>query len=203
MRDATLAFAGMLQVGELVRQIASSGQYSRQAAEASLESIFARDANSAEAVYGGLAGVRMGLQMVTQLFSDQRQQEHMPALGYAVGLSRIEQELRAQPARLQAMGQALDLVEPVRRQAESLLDDSVVAQLADVYRQHVSVLKFRLAIKGRAEYLQRSDKAALVRALLLAGLRSAVLWQQTGGRRWRLVFQRRKMLNEAQALLKG
>jgi high frequency lysogenization protein len=35
-----------------------------------------------------------------------------------------------------------------------------------------------------------------IRALLLAGIRSARLWRQLGGHRWQLVISRRKLLNE-------
>ena len=36
--------------------------------------------------------------------------------------------------------------------------------------------------------------ADLIRALLLAGIRSAFLWRQLGGRRWKLLFRRRRLL---------
>jgi len=36
-----------------------------------------------------------------------------------------------------------------------------------------------------------------IRALLLAGIRSAVLWYQLGGRRWRLVVYRRRIQHTA------
>ena len=45
--------------------------------------------------------------------------------------------------------------------------------------------------------------AAKVRATLLAGIRSAVLWRQSGGNRWQLIFGRRKIIEQAGRLLKG
>jgi high frequency lysogenization protein len=42
-----------------------------------------------------------------------------------------------------------------------------------------------------------------VRTLLLAGLRSAVLWRQLGGGRFDLMFGRKKIMREAEALLLG
>ncbi|HKM37225.1 MAG TPA: DUF489 family protein, partial [Thiopseudomonas sp.] len=38
--------------------------------------------------------------------------------------------------------------------------------------------------------------AAKVRALLFAGIRSARLWRQLGGRRWHLLTKRGAMLHE-------
>jgi CII-binding regulator of phage lambda lysogenization HflD len=45
--------------------------------------------------------------------------------------------------------------------------------------------------------------ADIVRSLLLAGIRSAYLWRQLGGRRWKLAFQRQSMLRSAQELSRG
>jgi len=52
-------------------------------------------------------------------------------------------------------------------------------------------------------YLQQSTNAARIRALLLAGIRSARLWRQLGGHRWQLLFSRRKLLAELYPLLRG
>jgi high frequency lysogenization protein len=201
MRDATIAFAGMLQAGELVRQLATSGTCSGQAAQASIDSIFERDAESTEAVYGGLGGARMGLRVLTELFSARNQHESLQSLNYALGLIKLSKQLRRDRKRLDALGEEISLVERARNDAGNSLDESVLSQLADIYQRHVSSLGFRLSINGRPEYLKQPEKVAYVRALLLAGIRSAILWHQLGGRQWRLVFQRGKMLETARQLL--
>lgn len=201
MRDATIAFAGMLQASELVRQIATSGNCSGQAAEASIASIFSRNPETTEDVYGGIGGVRMGLRVLTELFSARSGQENLQSLNYALGLAKLGVRIQRDRKRPRAIGEELDLVEEAWRDAGERIDDSVNSQLADVYQRHVSTLDFRLSINGRPEYLKQPEKIAFVRALLLAGLRSAFLWRQVGGRQWRLVFQRRKMLEQAQSLL--
>ncbi|HSX19775.1 MAG TPA: DUF489 family protein, partial [Gammaproteobacteria bacterium] len=40
-----------------------------------------------------------------------------------------------------------------------------------------------------------------IRTILLAGVRSAVLWRQLGGSRWQLTFGKKTLLQDAQALL--
>lgn len=201
MRDATIAFAGMLQASELVRQSATSGTCSGQAAEASVASIFSRDPESTEDVYGGIGGVRLGLRVLTELFSAQSGQENLQSLNYALGLAKLGKQVRRDGRRLNAIGEELDLVGKAWQDASESLDDSVIAQLADVYQRHVSTLGFRLSVSGRPEYLKQPDKVAFVRAVLLAGLRSSILWHQVGGRQWRLVFERKKMLAQARSLL--
>jgi high frequency lysogenization protein len=201
MRDATIAFAGMLQASELVRQIATSGNCSGQAAQASIASVFSRDPESTEDVYGGLGGVRMGLRVLTELFSARTDHESLQSLNYALGLAKLGRAVSRDRKRQQSIGEELDLVAKAWQDAGETVDDSVTSQLADIYQRQVSTLDFRLSVSGKPEYLKQQEKVAFVRALLLSGLRSAFLWRQVGGRQWRLVFQRRKMLEQAQALL--
>ncbi len=201
MRDTTIAFAGMLQVGELVRQTATSGTCSQQAARASLDSIFNLEPTSTEAVYGGLSGVRLGLRVMVELFGPRNSQDSLISLNYALGLGKLAQAVQRDRSRQEALGREISLVESAWRDSEETLDESVVSQLADVYERHISSLPFRLSVSGKPEYLRQNDKVAFVRALLLAGVRSAFLWQQVGGRQWRLLFQRRRMLNQAEQLL--
>lgn len=201
MNDQTLAFAGMLQTGELVRQIATSGICSQRAAEASIDSVFNMDPESAADVYGGIGGARMGLRVAVELFSGRAKQDSLHALNYAMALGKLAAKLKRDRKRQAELGHELTLIEAAWQEAESGLDDSVVSQLADAYQRHISSLDMRITVNGRPEYLKQSDKVATIRALLLAGLRSAMLWQQLGGRHWRLVFQRKRMLREANELL--
>jgi high frequency lysogenization protein len=56
-------------------------------------------------------------------------------------------------------------------------------------------------VKGMPAYLQDEATADRIRALLLAGIRAAILWYQTGGNRWQLIWKRRSYLKTAQQLL--
>src|SRR5690606_41275217 len=59
-----------------------------------------------------------------------------------------------------------------------------------------SDLRQRIQVHGDMRHLQINANAARIRALLLAGIRSARLWRQLGGNRWQMLFARKKMLNE-------
>jgi len=201
MRDATIAFAGMLQASELVRQLANSGHCSQQAAQCSLSSIFERSPATTEATYGGLSGVRLGLRVLVEIFSASVQQDAMQSLNYALGLAKLGTKLQRDPARIEALGAEIELIEPAWQQRDSDLDHGVLTQLADAYQQFISSMDFRISVNGKPNYLKNPEKIALIRALLLAGIRSSFLWNQVGGRQWRLVFQRGKMLREARQII--
>jgi high frequency lysogenization protein len=56
-------------------------------------------------------------------------------------------------------------------------------------------------VNGEQDYLSRPEIANKIRALLLAGIRSAILWKQCGGTRWKFLFFRKKIQNELKNLL--
>ena len=79
--------------------------------------------------------------------------------------------------------------------------ENVIGRLADLYQQTISNLKPKIMVKGDAGLLQRPENANLIRALLLAGIRSAVMWRQCGGSRWNFIFRRKKILAICRQLL--
>jgi high frequency lysogenization protein len=79
--------------------------------------------------------------------------------------------------------------------------ESVIGNLADTYKQTLSTLSFRIKVAGNPQILQNNYNANKVRALLLAGIRAAILWRQVGGRRWHLLFNRKRYIKDAQSLL--
>ena len=82
-------------------------------------------------------------------------------------------------------------------------DKLVIRQLAALYQDTISTLGYRIQIQGKAEHLKNDDVANSIRAVLLSGIRSAVLWRQLGGRRWRLLIYRRRICETATHIRKG
>ena len=78
----------------------------------------------------------------------------------------------------------------------------VIAGLGSLYADTVSTLRPRVMVQGNPHYLGQAGVVAEVRALLLAALRSAVLWRQNGGSLWDFAFKRRDMAAAIDALLR-
>lgn len=79
----------------------------------------------------------------------------------------------------------------------------MVARLADIYSNTISQLCSRIMIKGDQAHLSNVDNAAKIRALLLAGIRAALLWRQAGGDRWKLIFSRLYHAKSSPAIIKS
>ena len=88
----------------------------------------------------------------------------------------------------------------IRRTAERALElgDSshpdVLMAMGTLYADTISQLKPRIMVQGNPHYLGQAAVVSEIRALLLAAVRSAVLWRQLGGTYWDFLFSRRSML---------
>ena len=77
----------------------------------------------------------------------------------------------------------------------------VLTKLGALYADTVSHLRPRVLVQGNPHYLGQAAIVAEIRAMLLAALRSAVLWRQAGGSPWDFLFQRGAMARAVEDLL--
>lgn len=199
--DQTLALAGVTQAVSQVDGIARTGVLDAAAFETSLQSLFVTSPERTEDVYGGVPGVRLGLEgLRTQLGNDPKQR-NIEQTRYLIALLHLERKLSRRRDMLEQIRQGLD---NTRRQIEhfEINHPTVIASLADLYTNTISNLAPRIMVRGEQGHLNVTENANKIRALLLAGIRSAVLWRQSGGSRLKLLFRRRAYLEEALQLLR-
>lgn len=200
MKQRTLALAGVFQATELVRQAATHGTWSGYAATACLNSLFRLEAESVEEIYDGPARLRLGIETLLSVLGGE--QRHMDALRYAVGLLQIERKFKRQGDLQQQIGESLERIRECGKNLDQHeREDLQAQQVSELYSQSVSKIDPRIVVNGKPQYLQVQRTVDWVRTLLMAGLRSAYLWDQLGGGRLELVFGRKKIAREAEALL--
>ncbi len=79
----------------------------------------------------------------------------------------------------------------------------MLASVAQCYQDTLGRYRFRIQVRGESGYLLQETVATRVRCLLFAAIRGAVLWHQSGGRRWHLLLCRGALLAQAQQLRSG
>lgn len=189
--NQTIALAGLSQVCWLVNQQASTGQCDAEAMTASLNSLLKIDADSVSDVFGGLGGIRAGLlQLEKQL--GRQVATNTQEIRYAGQLISLQKQLTKNPA-MQSKIQAG--IHRAQSQTEhfDILHENVLANFADLYYSTISTLQPRIMVIGDQQYLSSQYNINKIRSLLLAGIRSAQLWRQCGGRRWQLPLIRGKL----------
>ena len=200
MKDRVIALAGMLQAVRLVQEMANNGHAESRPLAACIGSLFAFDAESAEDVYGGVGKLRPGLERVIAQLDGSGRDSGQTRL--AMNISHLERRFVRRPETVDAVRKDL---EDIDRQRQHLgpVHPTVLSRIGELYAERISPLGPRVLVQGNPVYLSQASVVGEVRATLLAALRAAVLWRQTGGSAWDLLLSRRAMVDTARELLDG
>lgn len=199
--NQTLALAAVFQAAVQVQRVAHEGRVEPEGFEALLRSVLTAQVENSEQAYGGVTPLHEGLRALVANIGD-AQKRDVEQTRYVITLLHLERKLAKRRDLLETISKGID---NARRQVEhfSLTHESVIAGLADLYANTISGLTPRIMVSGEHGYLNQSENANRVRALLLAGMRGAILWRWSGGGRFKLLFNRRRYFEEAQRLLRS
>lgn len=191
MRERALALAGLAQALHQVRRVADTGQVDAGVLEAAIGSVFRLEADSPEAVYGQAQALEPGLRLLHGYLGSRGDDPHLPKL--ALSVTQLERRFIRDDA---VSSRVHDGILAARPAADRLghTHPEVLAALGSLYADTVSHLRPRILVQGNPHYLGQADIVAEIRAILLAALRSAVLWRQMGGSLWDLLLRRRQLL---------
>jgi len=198
-QDRIIALAGLHQAAHCVLRIANRGSVDIDQMEPCLYSLFQVDAEDVPAVHGEPGGVATGARQIIAQLTGQPER-NMEMTRYVITLLKHERTLAGRGDMLAAIGEGIEAAREARGDAP-LIDRDVIARFASLYSATISKLEPRIIVRGNPLYLQNEENQERIRALLLAGIRSAILWRQCGGRRMQILLGRRKLLDAARAYL--
>lgn len=199
MSDRVLALAGLVQALAQVRRIADTGHADASVLGTALDSVLRIDAESPAAVYGDTTALRPGLMLLRDYFTSQARDEQLPRLALAV--MQLERRFvrdgamaRRVQAGIRAQGMAAERL-------GSSAHPEVLSALGGLYSETLSHLRPRVMVQGNPHYLGQATVVTEVRAVLLAAVRSAVLWRQLGGSLWDFLLRRSEITAAVRAHL--
>ncbi|NBA96784.1 high frequency lysogenization protein HflD [Pseudomonas sp. R5(2019)] len=203
MQEQLIALGGVFQAAVLVDRIAKTGTASEADLGCMLGSLMVRDPKNTLEVFGGDdLYLRDGYRALASALERDPASLQREPLRYALGMLGLERQLAKRGDMLEVIGNRLP---QIQQQVEhfGLVHDNVIAASGALYQDTLSTLRQRIQVHGDMRHLQQTSNASKIRALLLAGIRSARLWRQLGGHRWQLVISRRKLLKELYPMMRG
>lgn len=198
--NQVLALAGLAQAAELVKQTARRGSCDEPALAALVLSLVKVDAEDVPDVYGGLKGLTLGLEVLARQLGETHRIDRETAR-YAANLLTLEPLVMARPDFVATLSESILTVETLQSGGGRPLDPRVFQVFATAYQATASRLLPRIMVVGDSRRLADPQNADRVRTLLLAGIRSARLFRQAGGSRWRLILGRNRFRRLALSLL--
>jgi high frequency lysogenization protein len=197
-----IALAVVAQCAQLVHSLATTGRADTRLVNACIAPLLVLSPDSVDEVYPDVALFSNGLKALQHSLSNDGVKEFAEPIKYVLGMTVLQQQLMSVPAMQTLIRQRLQIRHSLlaERQepgsGESPADSQEeydFAVLAALYQDTISRLTMRIHVKGVPEHLRKQDVADKIRALLLSGIRSALLWQQLGGRRWHLFVYKKRI----------
>jgi high frequency lysogenization protein len=198
--DRLIALAGIYQAARCVRQAARHGSVDTDEMEPCIHSLFQTDAASVPDVFGAPGAVAAGVRELAGQLSGRSGRE-LELTRYAISLLKLERVLAGRRVMVDIIAEGIDKIRPMLADAP-LSDPSLLERLAELYTQTLSHLQPRIMVTGEPIHLKDPANQYRIRALLLAGIRSAWLWRQVGGGRWRILLYRSRLLQAAKEYLR-
>ena len=211
----TLTLSAVVQSAQLVRALAHTGSAPLPAMKALIDPLFALNAPSFNTIFPDLRLARPGLEWLTVRARQRRSVKNDEVLRYTRNLLLLRTKLMADTDMQSRLGRRLQSMSPLSAQYSDPQRQTSTGPvglhetecsfeaLATLYQDTISTLPFRIQVQGKVEHLQDERIANRIRALLLAGIRFAVLWHQIGGRPWHLFLLRGRINRIATSMLEN
>lgn len=199
--NQALALAGVFQAAHVCKSLATTGKCDDEDLSATLNSVLTLDAENVVDAYGGSSrGMRRGLRLLKNQFAGFDDARDLDLARYSLSLIQLGGNVLSDSSSIEQLRRGIN-------QAQELdfdVNDTVmVNKLAELYRNCISHLSPRIMVSGDPNYLKDEQVAATIRAALLGGLRSVVLWKQCGGSRPKLILARTSYVRAADEWLRS
>ncbi|MFT5046299.1 MAG: high frequency lysogenization protein [Porticoccaceae bacterium] len=199
IENQTLALAGVFQSVHLCKTLATTGICDKDVLASTLRSILTLNTERVIDAYGGSArNISAGMGILKSQLGGNNESRDLDIARYALALIQLGtnilkdddtvEQLRIGISRAQSMELSVD-------------DPDMISNLANLYRSSISQVSPRIMVSGDPDYLNDNNIASTIRASLLGGLRSVVLWRQCGGSRPKLILSRSQYLKHAESYL--
>ncbi len=200
-----IALAVVIQCAHLVHTLANTGRADEAQIRACIDPLLVIDPDSVADVYPDVSRFATGLSLLQKTLDSNGMKDFGEPMRYVLGMTVLQQQLMSVPEMQSAIRQRMQLRDSLYLDAEitdlesdplgpiQKSDQFDYAVFAALYQDTISKLTYRIHVKGSVEHLRNQRVADQIRALLLAGIRSALLWHQLGGRRWHLFIYKRRI----------
>jgi len=198
-RNRHLALAGIFQSVHLCKTIATTGRYDSEVLNGTLRSILTLNTERVIDAYGGSTeNIKTGLGVLISQLGGNSESRDLDLARYFLSLVQLGTNVLRDESTVEQLRIGISRAQSM----ESSVDDpAMISNFANLYRSSISQLSPRIMVSGDPENLNDNVLASTIRASLLGGLRSVVLWRQCGGTRPKLFLSRKQYLDNAQTYL--
>ena len=190
LKNETISLGAIYQACNEIKKIAWQGEINNNIIEPLINSVYQTTSEEIEDVFISIKRLNSGLdflrrQLVGDAFSrDGEVSRYFEAIGILVKNMNKKDEV-LNKLRTELTKQSM----PIK---EDNLDQHALF-LSELYLSTISKVEPRIIVNGDNKYLTDKNNAAMIRSLLLCAIRSYILWQQSGGSKFRIFLFKKKI----------
>ena len=190
LKNETISLGAIYQACNEIKKIAWQGEINNNIIEPLINSVYQTTSEEIEDVFISIKRLNSGLdflrrQLVGDAFSrDGEVSRYFEAIGILVKNMNKKDEV-LNKLRIELTKQSM----PIN---EDNLDQHALF-LSELYLSTISTVEPRIIVNGDNKYLTDKKNAAMIRSLLLCAIRSYILWQQSGGSKFRIFIFKKKI----------
>lgn len=201
IENQTLALGGIFQSVHLCKSLATSGTCEQDELEGTLRSIMTLKTDRPIDAYGGSTNsIGRGLRVLKSQLGGNAESRDMEIARYSLALIQLGTNALKDTNTLEQLRIGISRAQAMEKPATH---PDIINNLASLYRSSISHLSPRIMVSGSPDHLNNNVVASTIRATLLAGIRSVVLWRQCGGSRPKLLLSRAQYLQQADQFLQS
>ena len=190
LKNETISLGAIYQACNEIKKIAWQGEINNNIIEPLINSVYQTTSEEIEDVFISIKRLNSGLdflrrQLVGDAFSrDGEVSRYFEAIGILVrNMNKKDDVLNKLRTELTRQSMPIN---------EDNLDQHALF-LSELYLSTISTVEPRIIVNGDNKYLTDKKNAAMIRSLLLCAIRSYILWQQSGGSKFRIFIFKKKI----------
>ena len=190
LKNETISLGAIYQACNEIKKIAWQGEINNNIIEPLINSVYQTTSEEIEDVFISIKRLNSGLdflrrQLVGDAFSrDGEVSRYFEAIGILVkNMNKKDDVLNKLRTELTKQSMPIN---------EDNLDQHALF-LSELYLSTISTVEPRIIVNGDNKYLTDKKNAAMIRSLLLCAIRSYILWQQSGGSKFRIFIFKKKI----------
>ena len=190
LKNEVISLGAIYQASSEIKKIAWQGKINNKFIEPLIHSVYQTTSNEIEDIYINLKRLNTGLdflrkQFVGDVFSRD---------------AEVDRYFEAINVLVKNMNKNTEIISNLRDELSNHKEDVTEENLHDhaeflsnLYLKTISKINPRIIVNGDNIHLTDNKNASMIRALLLSAIRSFILWQQSGGTKFRIFLFKKKM----------
>lgn len=202
IQQQAIALAALFQACSLVDRVAHDGSWEEELIEPLIQATIDLQPTSFADIYPDLGKLQHGAVLLENIFLRQGlQQANHRSTQYAMTVLYLSRSALKNQPLMNLLHERLAALNGQLAHFDGLLGNDICHRLAGIYVDTIGTMPKRIKVAGKPEQLQNMLTAARIRTLLLTAIRAAVLWRQSGGKQWHLLFSRRKLIDSLKEIM--